>query len=129
MRTLQFTVTHALGISVFTSRIVETDFVTVSLSLQITYEVFFASSNSILAISSLTFACYLQNSAHSLTTKQQNKLTFEMYRKPTTTDTITHNISCHSNEQETSAINYLINRMNTYQLTLGKEAEEKAIIM
>jgi hypothetical protein len=40
--TLQFTITRALGFSVFTSRILATDFITVSLSLHITHEVFFA---------------------------------------------------------------------------------------
>jgi hypothetical protein len=40
LHTLQFTVTHALGFSVFTSLILATDFITVSLSLQITHEVF-----------------------------------------------------------------------------------------
>jgi hypothetical protein len=48
----RFTVPHALGFSVFTSRILATDLS--SLSLQITYEVFFAQSNSFLAISSHT---------------------------------------------------------------------------
>jgi hypothetical protein len=42
LRNLQFIVTHALRFSVFTSRILATDFLTVSLSLQITYKVFFA---------------------------------------------------------------------------------------
>jgi hypothetical protein len=42
LHTLPFTVTYALGFSVFTSRILATDFITVSLSLQITHEVFFA---------------------------------------------------------------------------------------
>jgi hypothetical protein len=46
----QFTVTHALGFSVFTSRILATDFVAVSLSLQITHEVFFSQPNSFHAI-------------------------------------------------------------------------------
>jgi hypothetical protein len=48
--TLHFTVTHALGFSVFTSRILVTDYNTVSLSLQITHEVFFPQPNSLLAI-------------------------------------------------------------------------------
>jgi hypothetical protein len=48
LRTLQFTVTHALRFSVFTSRILATD-LWVSLSLQITHEVFFAPPNSSLA--------------------------------------------------------------------------------
>jgi hypothetical protein len=37
----QFTVAHALGFSVFNSRILVTGFITVSLSLKITHEVFF----------------------------------------------------------------------------------------
>jgi hypothetical protein len=50
LHTLRFTVTHALGYSVFTSRILATDFITVSLSLRITHEGFFAPPNSFLAI-------------------------------------------------------------------------------
>jgi hypothetical protein len=49
LHTLPFTITHALGFSVFTSRILATD-ITVTLSFQITHEVFFARSNSFLAI-------------------------------------------------------------------------------
>jgi hypothetical protein len=44
----QFTVTHALGFSVFTNCVLATDFITVSLSLQITHEVFFAPPSSFL---------------------------------------------------------------------------------
>jgi hypothetical protein len=50
LHTLQFTVTHALGFSVFTSRILVTDFITASLSLQITHEVFLSLPNYFLAI-------------------------------------------------------------------------------
>jgi hypothetical protein len=49
LHTLQFAVTHALA---FTSRILATDFITVSLLPQITHEVFFSQPNSFLAISS-----------------------------------------------------------------------------
>jgi hypothetical protein len=42
LHTLRFTVTHALGFSVFTGRILATDFIRVSLSFHITHEVFFA---------------------------------------------------------------------------------------
>jgi hypothetical protein len=49
LHTSQFTVTHALRFSVFTSRILATD-ASVSLLLQITYEVFLAQSNSFLTI-------------------------------------------------------------------------------
>jgi hypothetical protein len=61
IHTLQFTVTHALGSLASTSRIVATD-LSVSLSLQLTHEVFLAQSNSFLAIFSITFDCHLQNS-------------------------------------------------------------------
>jgi hypothetical protein len=50
IHTSQFTVTHALGFSVFTSRNLATDFITVSLSFHITHEVFFSQPNSFLAI-------------------------------------------------------------------------------
>jgi hypothetical protein len=45
--------------------------------------------------------------------KKDKKLTFAVYRKPTTTDSIIHNDSFHPNEHRKSAINYLINPMNT----------------
>jgi hypothetical protein len=48
--TLQFTVAYAIGFSVCTSRILVTVFITVSMSLQITHEVFFSQPNSFLAI-------------------------------------------------------------------------------
>jgi hypothetical protein len=40
-----------------------------------------------------------------------------VYRKPTTTDSIIPNDSCHPNEHKKLAIKYLINCMNTYTLT------------
>jgi hypothetical protein len=45
----QFTADHTLGFSVFTSRILATDYITVPLSLQIVHEDFFAQPNSFLA--------------------------------------------------------------------------------
>jgi hypothetical protein len=50
LHTLHFTVTSALGFSVFTNRIMATDFVTVSPSLQITHKVFLSQPNFFLAI-------------------------------------------------------------------------------
>jgi hypothetical protein len=50
LHTFQFNVTHALGFSVFTNRILATD-LSVSLSLQLTHIVILAQSNSFLAIS------------------------------------------------------------------------------
>jgi hypothetical protein len=48
LHTSQFTVTHALGFSVYTSRILATDFIEVSLLLQIILEDFFSQPNSFL---------------------------------------------------------------------------------
>jgi hypothetical protein len=42
LRISKFIVTHALWFSVITSRVLATDFITVSLSLQITREAFFS---------------------------------------------------------------------------------------
>jgi hypothetical protein len=45
--------------------------------------------------------------------KEDNKLTFTVYRKPTTTDSIIHNDSCHPNEYK--IVSYkLSNKSNEY---------------
>jgi hypothetical protein len=49
-------------------------------------------------------------------------------RKPTTTDSIIHNDSCHPNEHKKSVINYLINHVNTYSLTQTNKDQEQTII-
>jgi hypothetical protein len=49
-------------------------------------------------------------------TNNHNKLTFSIYRKPTNTDLIIHNDSCHPYEYKKSAITYLVNRMTTYPI-------------
>jgi hypothetical protein len=58
LHTLQFTVTHVLAFTVFTSRILATD-LSQSISLQITHEVFFSQPNFFLAIivDSVQFFC------------------------------------------------------------------------
>jgi hypothetical protein len=50
LHALQFTVTHTLGFSVFTSRILTTDLQQYDCNLKITHEVFFAPPNHILAV-------------------------------------------------------------------------------
>jgi hypothetical protein len=60
--------------------------------------------------------------------KQINKLTYNIYRKPTTTDTIIHNTSCHPTEHKIAAINYLKNRKETYQLTPANKIQEENTI-
>jgi hypothetical protein len=61
-------------------------------------------------------------------TREHNKLTFNIYRKPTTTDSIISSDSCHPNEDKKSAIKYLINRMNTYPLTHTNRERELTLI-
>jgi hypothetical protein len=60
--------------------------------------------------------------------KTHNKLCFGIYRKPTTSDLIIHNDSCHPYERIKAAVNYLINHMNQYSLTHANREREKAII-
>jgi hypothetical protein len=63
---------------------------------------------------------YLNISIHNT----NSKLTFGIYRKPTTTDSIIHNNSCHPHEHKNSAVRYLINRMNTYPISHENKAQE-----
>jgi hypothetical protein len=58
-------------------------------------------------------------------TKSQNKFTFDIYRKPTTTDLIIHNESCHPREHKHTAIKYLTDRMNTYPISPNKKHREQ----
>jgi hypothetical protein len=50
------------------------------------------------------------------TNRDNNKLSYKIYRKSTVTST-THNTSCHPHENKIAAFNYLYNRVNTYLLT------------
>ena len=57
-------------------------------------------------------------------TKDKSELTFGIFRKPTTTDTIIPNDSCHPLEQKMAAIRYFANRIHTYDLNhLQKQKE------
>jgi hypothetical protein len=53
-----------------------------------------------------------------------NTPTFSIYRKPTTTDIIIHNDSCHPPEHKNSAITYLINHMDTYPISKENQNHE-----
>jgi hypothetical protein len=46
--------------------------------------------------------------------RKKKQLEFGIYRKPTQTDTIIPNDSCHPHEHKVASINYLMNRVHTY---------------
>jgi hypothetical protein len=50
-------------------------------------------------------------------TKENNNLSFDIFRKPKTTHIIIPNVSCHPREQTLAAIRYFYNRMMTYKLS------------
>jgi hypothetical protein len=58
----------------------------------------------------------------------QSSLEYKIYRKPTSTSTITHNISCHPTEHKLIAFNFLFNRSNTYLLNKVDKNNELQII-
>ena len=63
-------------------------------------------------------------------TKEHDKLTFDIYRKPNRkiTDSIIPYHSCHPTEHKLAAVRYLTNRMNTYHLNTANKEKEKNII-
>jgi hypothetical protein len=54
-----------------------------------------------------------------------NKLEFGIFRKPTATDVMIHNRSCHPIEHKLSGINYLINRITSYPITKNNTIKEE----
>jgi hypothetical protein len=54
-----------------------------------------------------------------------NKLEFGIFRKPTATDIMIHNRSCHPKEHKLSGINYLINRITSYPITRNNTIKEE----
>jgi len=48
--------------------------------------------------------------------KDENKVLFNVYRKPTATDIIIPNDFCQPPEQKLAAIRYLVNRLSTYPI-------------
>ena len=48
--------------------------------------------------------------------KEENNFSFNIYRKPTSTDIIIPSDSCHRQEQKLAAIRYLAKRMEIYNL-------------
>jgi hypothetical protein len=53
-----------------------------------------------------------------------NIFTFNIYRKPTTTDLIIPHDSCHPTEHKLAAIRYMTNRKNTYPITIEHKHNE-----
>jgi hypothetical protein len=60
--------------------------------------------------------------------KENNTITTDIYRKPTTTDSIIPRDSCHPQEHKHAAIRHMINRMNTYNLNKENKEKEKNTI-
>jgi hypothetical protein len=56
--------------------------------------------------------------------KVDHKISFNVYRKPTATDIIIPNDSCHPPEQKLAAIKYLINRLSTYPMNETNKRKE-----
>jgi hypothetical protein len=57
-------------------------------------------------------------------TKDANKLNYEIYRKPTTSDTIIPKDSCHPIEHKLAAVRYFANRIQTYNLDQMRKQKE-----
>ena len=59
--------------------------------------------------------------------KRDHEMNFNIYRKPTTTDTIQYD-SCHPPEQKFAAIRYLTHRLMNYHVSItNKEKEYRTI--
>jgi len=63
-----------------------------------------------------------------LITKTKNKISFDIYRKETTSDIIIPNDSCHPTEQKLAAIRYFTNRINTYSLDHTEKQTETNVV-
>jgi hypothetical protein len=60
--------------------------------------------------------------------RNDKNMQFSIYRKPTKTDIVIPNSSCHPHEHKMSGINHLINRMRTYPITRKAKDTERNII-
>jgi hypothetical protein len=61
-------------------------------------------------------------------TKTNDSLTFDIYRKPTTTDTIIPKHSCHSPEHKSAAMDFLNKRRDNYSSNDENKTKETNII-
>jgi hypothetical protein len=60
--------------------------------------------------------------------RTERKLTYGIYRKPTTTDTMIHQTSCHPQQHKMSGIRYLVHRLHTYPMEKNEKKKESDII-
>jgi hypothetical protein len=60
--------------------------------------------------------------------RKKKHLQYSIHRKPTYTDIIIPNSSCHPYEHKMAGINYLINRMHTYPMNVEARDIEKNTI-
>jgi hypothetical protein len=61
--------------------------------------------------------------------REQKRFSMDIYRKPTSTDVIIPNDSCHPGEHKVAAIRYLHNRMVSYQLAPENMEKEHNTIL
>jgi hypothetical protein len=59
-----------------------------------------------------------------ITITKKTDISFDIYRKPTTTNTIIPNDSCHPKEHKLAAIRYIANRMEIYNLRAKNKEKE-----
>jgi formamidopyrimidine-DNA glycosylase len=68
------------------------------------------------------------NFLHITISKEDKNVSFNIYRKPTTTDTIIPSDSCHPSEHKLAAIRPLTNRLTTYTMNNTDTEKEKNTI-
>jgi len=56
--------------------------------------------------------------------KEKDNISFDIYRKPTATDTVIPDDSCHPLEHKLAAIRHLANRMETHNLNATNKEKE-----
>jgi hypothetical protein len=69
----------------------------------------------------------INNNIHFLditVSKDENKISFKLYRKSIATDIIIPNDSCHPPEQKPAAVKYLVNRLSAYLMNKTNERKQ-----